>query len=147
MSPRFSLNQRQPRGSPTRERQASDAPAPDEFVDDLLIAVLRHSDKPVVVAIELTASRARGTRACRDYFVALARPPFGLVLQAVPHYDSVCVVGADTLGTDTLKDGFVFEFTAGPPLRSSISPRTVAGALAVALPKIVTTIRFQGELS
>ena len=69
------------------------------------------------------------------------------LLQTVPRYDSVCVVGADTLGTDTLKDGFVFESTAGPPLRSSISPRTVAGALAVALLKIVTTIRVHGELS
>jgi hypothetical protein len=69
------------------------------------------------------------------------------LLQTVPRYDSVCVVGADALGTDILKDGLVFESTAGPPLRSSISPTTVAGALAVALLKIVTTIRFQGELS
>ena len=69
------------------------------------------------------------------------------LLQSVPSYDSVCVVEVDTLGTDTLNDGFVFESTAGPPLRSSISPRTVVGALAVALLKIVTTIRFQGELS
>jgi hypothetical protein len=67
--------------------------------------------------------------------------------QTVPSYESVCVVEVDTLGTDTLKDGFVFESTAGPPLRSSISPRAVVGALAVALRKIVTTIRFQGELS
>lgn len=65
----------------------------------------------------------------------------------LPRYDSVCLVGADTFGTDTLKDGFVFESAAGPPLRSSISPTTVVGALAVAVLKIVTTIRFQGELS
>jgi hypothetical protein len=69
------------------------------------------------------------------------------LLQTVPSYDSVFVVGADTLGTDTLKAGFVFESTAGPPLRSSISPRTVVGALAVALLNIVTAIGFQGELS
>ena len=69
------------------------------------------------------------------------------LLQTVPRYDLVCVVGPDTFGTDTLKDGFVFESTAGPPLRSSISPTSVVGALAVALLKIVTTIRFQGELS
>jgi hypothetical protein len=69
------------------------------------------------------------------------------LLQTLPSYDSVFVVGADTLGTRTPEDGFVFESTAGPPLRSSISPRTVVGALAVALLKSVTTIRFQGELS
>ena len=69
------------------------------------------------------------------------------LLQTVPSSDSVCVVEADTLGTATLKDGSVFESTAGPPLRSSISPRTVVGALAVALLKIVTTIRLKGELS
>ena len=39
-----------------RERQASAAPALDELVEDLLVAVLQRSDKPVVVAIELTAS-------------------------------------------------------------------------------------------
>ena len=64
-----------------------------------------------------------------------------------PGYDSVWVVGADTLGTDTLKDGFVFESIGAPPLLSSISPRIVVGVLLVALLKIVTTIRFQGELS
>ena len=62
-------------------------------------------------------------------------------------YECVYELGADTLGTDTLKEGFVFESTAGPPLRTSISPRTVVGALVVALLKIVTTIRFHGELS
>jgi len=62
-------------------------------------------------------------------------------------YDSVCDVGADTLGTDTLKEGFAFESIAGPPLRTSISPRTVVGALVVALLKMVTTIRFHGALS
>jgi len=59
----------------------------------------------------------------------------------------VCDVGAETLGTDTLNEGFVFESTAGPPLRTSISPRTVVGMLGVALLKIVTTIRSHGELS
>jgi hypothetical protein len=61
--------------------------------------------------------------------------------------DSVCAVGADTLGTDTLKEGCVFESTAGPPLRASISPRTRVATLVVALLKIVMTIRFHGELS
>jgi hypothetical protein len=61
--------------------------------------------------------------------------------------DPVRAVGADTLGTDTLKEGFVFDSTAGPPLRTSISPRTAVGALVVALLKIVTTIRFHGALS
>jgi hypothetical protein len=61
--------------------------------------------------------------------------------------DSVCDVGADTFGTDTLKEGFVFESTAEPPLRTSTSPRTAVGAIDVALLKIVTTIRFHGELS
>ena len=61
--------------------------------------------------------------------------------------DSVCAVGADTFGTDTLKEGFVFESTAGPPFRTSISPRTVVAARVVALLKIVMTIRFHGELS
>jgi len=60
---------------------------------------------------------------------------------------SVCEVGADTLGTVTVKEGFVFESIAGPPLRTSISPRTAVGALVVALLKMVTTIRFHGALS
>ena len=54
---------------------------------------------------------------------------------------------ADTLGTDILKEGFVFEPIAGQPLRTSISPRTAVGALVVALLKMVTTIRFHGALS
>jgi hypothetical protein len=62
-------------------------------------------------------------------------------------HDSVCEVGADTLGTDTLKEGFVFESIAGPPLRTSMSPRIAVGALVVALLKMVTTIRFHGALS
>jgi len=83
--------------------------------------------------------------ALRYYFVAFARAPVGLPIAFGD--DSVCDVGADTLGTDTLKDGFVFESMAGPPLLSSISPRTVVGELVVALLKTVTTIRFHGELS
>ena len=57
------------------------------------------------------------------------------------------VGGGDTFGTDTLNEGFVLDWTAAPPLLSSISPRTVVGALVVAVLKIVTTIRFHGELS
>jgi hypothetical protein len=59
-------------------------------------------------------------------------------------YDSVCDVGPDTLETDTLKEGLVFESIARPPLRSSISPSPVVGALLIALLKTVTTIRFPG---
>jgi hypothetical protein len=112
------------------------------------LKLLQHSDERVVLAIELTASRrVRGTCAHRDYFVARKTSARPLYFRPCLATTQVCVVEADTLGTDTLKDGFVFESTAGPPLRSSISPRTVVGALAVALLKIVTTTRFQGELS
>jgi hypothetical protein len=64
-----------------RERQAQHdaAPALDQPVEDLLVAVLQRSDERVVAAIELTAARrVRGTCAHRDYFVALARPPLDL---------------------------------------------------------------------
>jgi hypothetical protein len=57
------------------------------------------------------------------------------------------VGGGDTLGTDILNEGFVLDSTAGPPLFSSTSPRICVGALVVADLKIVTTIRFHGELS
>jgi hypothetical protein len=47
-----------------RERQAQHdaAPALDDLVEDLLVAVLQRSDERVVAAIELTAARrVRGT--------------------------------------------------------------------------------------
>ena len=81
----------------------------------------------------------------RDYFDGFARAPAGPSIAGDD--GSVCDVGADTLGTDTLKEGFVFESITGPLLRSSISPRTVVGELVVALLKIVSTIRFHGALS
>jgi len=50
-----------------RERQVSAAPALDELAEDLLVASRTARTKP---SSQLTASRVRGTRAHRDYFVA-----------------------------------------------------------------------------
>ena len=127
-------------------KRSTMTPRLDALAEDLLVAGLQCPDESLIVAIDLAASR-REWRTCahRFYFVAFARSPAGLPIGFAD--DSVCDVGADTLGTDTLKDGFVFESMAGPPLLSSISPRTVAGELVVALLKIVTTIRFHSALS
>lgn len=57
------------------------------------------------------------------------------------------VAGSDTRETDTLNEGVVLDSTAGPPLVTSSSPRTVVGAHWLAVLKMVTTIRFHGELS
>jgi hypothetical protein len=60
--------------------------------------------------------------------------------------DPACTVRGDSLETDTLNEGFVFESTAAPPLRTSTSPRTVMTALVVALLNIVmqsdSTVNF-----
>jgi hypothetical protein len=39
------------------------------------------------------------------------------------------------VGTDTLKEGFVLDSTAGPPLRTSISPRTPVGTVGCSAPE------------
>jgi len=97
------------------------------------------------VTIATTAPTITNGTASKRIPIAAATGAFCVhsIVDAFP--DSVA--GGDTLGTDSLNEGFVLDSTADPPLFTSTSPSTVVGALVVAVLKTVTTIRFHGDLS
>ena len=111
---------------------------------------MQRFSEPLKNAQPLAAGPPTTHPRCKSSEVNAAAPTDTTAFLLAAFNDDSCLATtqfADILGTDILKEGFVFESIAGQLLRTSISPRTAVGALVVALLKMVTTIRFHGALS